>query len=81
MSASETGPFLYAMPVISRNQGKRILLVNKSQHEVELQVPGAKGGSLEYVDQTTGFDQPSKKRLDSDKIELGGFAVAALTLP
>jgi len=78
---SATGPFLYAMPVITRNREKRILLVNKGQHELELQVPGAKGGSLEYVDQRTGFDPPAKKHLASEKIELDGFAVAVLSLP
>ena len=80
-SASSPNPFVYAMPVSTRDGKKRILLVNKSQREMEVQVSGGKGGALEYVDQTTGFDAAKKVTLNSETFNLGGFSVAALTLP
>ena len=80
-STSSANSFVYAMAVITRAGGRRILLVNKSQREMEVQVSGATGGSMEYVDQSTGFGPAHKADLTSETIKLGGFSVAALTLP
>lgn len=80
-SASSPNPFVYAMPVVTRDGKKRILLVNKSQRQMEVQVSGASGGVLEYVDQTTGFGAAKKVTLNSETVNLGGFSVAALTIP
>jgi hypothetical protein len=79
-SPSSPNPFVYAMPVTTRDGKKRILLVNKGQREIEVQVSGAPGGTLEYVDQTTGFNAAKKVTLSSETIKLGGFSVAALTM-
>ena len=79
--ASSRSPFLYAMPVMTRDNRKRILLVNKGQRGIDVQVSGAAGGSLEYVDESTGFSPAKKVNVNSDTIKLGGFSVAALTLP
>jgi hypothetical protein len=74
-------PYLYAMPVITRDGEKRVLLVNKSQKAMQVELPGATGGETQYVDQSTKSDAPQKAHLDSDKISLNGFSVAAVTLP
>jgi hypothetical protein len=73
-------PYLYAMPVISKEGKKRVLLVNKNEHAQNLELVGANGATMEYADQTTGFDPPKTVQLDSDKITLNGFSVAAVTL-
>jgi hypothetical protein len=78
---SAHNPYVYAMPVITKEGKRRVLLVNKSQNPMDVQFAGASGGQLEYVDQTTGFDRPRKIRLDSDKQTLNGFSVAVVTLP
>jgi len=80
-NSSNSTPFLYALPVITIGGQKRILLVNKSQHETEIQVPGSAGAKLEYVDETTGFQPAKTIQLGSDAIKLNAFAVAVLTLP
>jgi hypothetical protein len=77
---SGTGPYLYALPVVTRDGKKRLLLVNTSQHELNVQIAGATGGQLEYVDQTTGMNPATKAKVDSDTVPLRGFAVAALTM-
>ncbi len=74
-------PYVYAMPVITKNGKKRVLLVNKSQNAMDVQLAGASGGQLEYADQTTGFDPAKKTYVNSDKISLNGFSVAVITLP
>ncbi len=79
-SASSSDSFIYAMPVITRDGKKRILLVNKSQREIEVQVPGGKGATLEYVDQTTGFGPAKRVDLNSETIKLDAFSVAAVTI-
>jgi hypothetical protein len=57
-----------------------LLLVNKSQHELNVQIAGAAGGQLEYIDPTTAMNPAKKIGLDSDAVTLQTFAVAALTL-
>jgi hypothetical protein len=73
-------PYVYAMPVITKNGEKRILVVNKSQNPMEVQLTGTSGSQMEYCDQTTGFDPAKKISMSSDKISLNGFSVAVLTL-
>ena len=73
-------PYVYAMPVITKEGKKRILLVNKNRHAQDIELPGASGATMEYADQTTGFDPPKTVQLNSDKFALDGFSVAAVTL-
>ena len=60
---------------------RRILLVNKRDRPFDITVSGATGGQEDYVDQTTGFDPPASAKLTSEKITLGGLAVAVVTFP
>ena len=69
------------MGVVTRNGKRRVLLINKRNRQIELSIPGAANGQEEFVDVTTGFQQPSSANLSSDKITLRGFAVAAVTFP
>lgn len=77
---SRPGPYLYALPVITRAGKKRILLVNKSAHELDVQIPGATGSQLEYVDETTGSGPAQSVGVSGDSLKLNAFAVGALTL-
>jgi Glycosyl hydrolases family 39 len=74
-------PFVYAMPVITKEGKKRVLLVNRRDRALDASVAGAGGGEMEYADQTAGLDPPKKAHLDSDKITLAGFSVAVVTFP
>jgi hypothetical protein len=77
---SSHNPYVYAMPVITKEGKKRVLLVNKSQNAMEVQLSGGSGAQMEYVDQTTGFDPAKKISLQAEKFTLNGFSVTAVTL-
>ena len=80
LSPDFSSPYIYAMPVITKDGKKRVLLVNKSQTAMDVQLPGAAGAEMEYVDQTTGFGPPKRVSLEKEKITLNGFCVATVTL-
>jgi len=80
LAGGSQSPYVYVLPVITPDGTKQLLLVNKRNRVIELSVPGAAGGELEYADQTTGFDPPNKIRLKGDTVTLSGFSVAALTM-
>ena len=44
-------------------------------------VAGAAGGKVDYVDQTTGFNEPGTAGLNGESFELQGFSVAIVTFP
>jgi hypothetical protein len=68
------------MAVITKDRKRRVLLINKRDREFNVSIKGAKDGRVEFVDQITGFDPPSSRILESDKITLDGLAVAIVTL-
>lgn len=74
-------PYLYSLPVITKDGKKRILLVNKRDHEMKISIDGASGAQVEYVNQETALDPPASAKMNSDTLTLGGFEVAAVTLP
>jgi Glycosyl hydrolases family 39 len=79
--SSSSSPYVYAMPVVTRDGKRRVLLVNKSENAQQLQLTGAIGAQMAYVDETTGFGPPKTTRIDSEKLTLNAFSVAAVTLP
>jgi hypothetical protein len=72
--------YVHVMGVLTPNGKRRVLLINKRNRQIELSIPGAANGQEEFVDVTTGFQPPRSASLNSDKITLAGFAVAAVTL-
>jgi hypothetical protein len=73
--------YVYALGAIKSDGRRRILLVNKRNRPFEITVPGASGGQMDRVDQTTALQPPASARLSDDQVTLGGFAVAVVTLP
>jgi Glycosyl hydrolases family 39 len=80
-SGAPREPYLYKLAVITPEGKHRVLLVNKRDRPLEVEVPGASGGQEEYVDQTTAFQPPVSAKLESDRVTLNGFSVVAVTLP
>src|ERR1700692_640735 len=60
-SASSRSP-IYSMAVMTKDGKKRVLLVNKRDHPMKINIPGANGGAQMYSDQTTGFQPPATIR-------------------
>jgi len=70
-----------SLAVIGKDGKRRVLLVNKLDRALEVAVTGARGGKVEFVDQTTGFNPPSSVELTSDVLKLNGLGVAVVMLP
>jgi len=73
--------YVYALGAVKPDGKRRVLLVNKRNRPFEITVPGASGGQMDRVDQTTALQPPASTKLTDDKLTLGGFAVAVVTLP
>jgi len=78
---SSSHPYVYSLAAVTMDGKRRVLLVNKRDRAFDVSIPGAKGGRVEYVDQTTGSSPVASIRLKGDKVTLNGFAVATVTLP
>jgi hypothetical protein len=78
MRTSQPGPYVYAQAFLCRDNQRRLLLVNRRNREIEITVPQAGGASIQYVDQTTGFQPPASAKLAGDTVRLGGYAVAVV---
>lgn len=74
-------PQVYPLGFVGQNGKRSLLLVNKRNRSYDLAIPGAQGGQVEYVDQSTGFDPPVGAKLSGDNLTLGGFGVAVVTMP
>ncbi len=74
-------PYVYSLAFVTQEGKRRVLLVNKRDRPFEVSLANARGGQVQVVDQTTAFQPPTSSKLDGDKITLGGFSVAAVTLP
>jgi hypothetical protein len=74
-------PFVYSLPVITKDGKKRILLVNKRDRPFQVTIPGISGGQQAFVDQISGFGPVGSAKVASDTITLNGFSVSAVTLP
>jgi hypothetical protein len=73
--------YVYALGAVKGDGKRRVLLVNKRNRPFEITIPGASGGQMERVDQTTALQPPASSKLGRDTVALGGFAVAVVTLP
>ncbi len=74
-------PDVYALPVVTQAGKHRVLLVNKRERQITIDVPGASGAQLEFVDMSTGSQPSTSARLGADKVILGGYSVAVVTFP
>jgi hypothetical protein len=74
-------PDVYALPVVTQAGKHRVLFVNKRERQITIDVPGASGAQLEFVDMSTGSQPSTSARLGADKVVLGGYSVAVVTFP
>ena len=70
----------------SSSRSKRVvILVNTRNCSAQVAVEGAAGGTVRAVDLAAGFEttpyRESRMAATSDTLQLGGFAVALVTLP
>jgi len=72
-------PYIYSLAFVKRDGRKRVLLVNKRDRPFDVTIPGAGGGQIEYVDQTTGFQPAATAKLAADVTKLNGYSVTVVT--
>jgi hypothetical protein len=70
---------LYAQGFLSPQGERKLLLVNKRSHAIDITVPGAAGGTLQRVDESTTA-LPMKRAVASDTMHLPGLAVVVVRL-
>jgi len=83
ITATEPGrnTYVYAQGFIARDGKRKMLLVNRRNRTIEVSLPEIKGANVTRIDQTTNFNQPVTEKVTDEKLALGGFAVAVVTLP
>jgi hypothetical protein len=59
-------------------KGKKLLLINKHDKEIQLDLPNADGATVNYVDVSTGDNPVGQYQLNSNTITLKPFAVAVV---
>jgi hypothetical protein len=72
--------YVYALGFVGTDGKHKILLVNKRNRPFVVSIPGGAGAIVDYVDQTTGDQAPASVHLAGDTVNLGGLAVAVVTL-
>ena len=78
---TDDNPYVYALAFLTRDGKRRVLLVNKRDRTFDISVTGAAAGQISFVDQNTNFQPAATAKLNSDKLTLGGYSVAVVTLP
>jgi hypothetical protein len=71
---------VFAAAYISPAGGRKVLLINKRNHPVTVQLPEANGATERHVDSITSSGPIASHQLSSDSIRLEGFAVMAVQL-
>jgi hypothetical protein len=71
---------IYAQGFVAPSGTRKLLLVNKRDRAVDVDVAEAAGGRQSTVDQST-VGEPATQALTSNAVHLGGFAVAVITFP
>src|SRR6058998_1506695 len=62
--------YVYALGAVKPDGKRRVLLVNKRNRAFEVTIPGASGGQVDRVDQTTALQPPASAKLSDDKVTL-----------
>ena len=76
----DDNPYVYSLAFLTHEGKRRVLLINKRDRKFDVVVPGASGGQISFVDQTTSFQPPATAKLGSEHLTLGGYSVAVVTL-
>ena len=65
---------------MSQEGERKVLIINKRDRPLFLRIVGAKGGRLDYVDESTRSGEPLSVKVGDDRIRFGGFSVAIVSL-
>jgi hypothetical protein len=80
VTARLRSPDVYAAAYLTRDGSRRVLLVNKRVHPVDVHLPGAAGATEKHVDTLTGSNSLVSQRLNSDSIHMEGYSTMVVNL-
>jgi hypothetical protein len=72
--------YFVAQGFVSPSGERKVVIVNQRSRLLQVEVVGAKGGELYSVDLQGGANAPTRRVLESDVVQLQGFAVAVIRL-
>jgi len=70
--------YLVAQAFVGADGVRKLLLVNKRDRALQVEIPGAHNGTETHVDVGTGAINSRLLSLQSDSVEVGGFSVAVI---
>jgi len=73
--------YVHAQGFVTRDGKRKLLLISKRDHEIEVPLAAAAGATVTVVDQTTKGDPARVEKLAGDTFRLPGFGVAVVTWP
>ena len=73
-------PGVFAQAFVTAKGVRKILLVNKRNHTIQLNLPAGKDSVEQWVDQHTAEQPPARRKLAHNHLRLGGLGVAVVTL-
>jgi hypothetical protein len=80
ISTTSSVPYVYGQGFLTPDGSRKVLLVNKRDRTFDITIPGAEGGTEQWVDQTTAFNPPGSAHMSQNTLELKGLGVAVVTL-
>jgi hypothetical protein len=69
---------IYGLGFIGQDGGRKLLLVNKRDKDVDVRLP-EQASRVQFVDQTTKGNPPGQQALHSDTYKLRGLGVAVIS--
>lgn len=72
---------IFSQAFVGKNGRRWVLIINKRFANIVVQLSGCIGGTLQVVNEVSGFDPAIKIRLISDQINLSPFSVAIVLMP
>jgi hypothetical protein len=79
VKTSDPSADLLAQAFVSRDDRRKLLLVNKRAHPLTVAIAGAIGARESHVDTSTASASPVSNSLSSDNLTLGPFSVTVVT--
>jgi len=71
---------LFSLAYVTVDNHKKLLLVNKLNQNISVQLNGISNGTIEFSDVNTGFNPPVTQEFSNGDLILGGWSVAIVTL-
>ena len=75
-----SSPGIFAQAFVTPSGVRKLLLINKRDKGLVLNVPEAKGSVLQWVDQHTAEKPPAQRTLKHNHLRLGGLGVEVITM-